>query len=183
MRHSFLIIVLCAALMLWFSEDVYADIEYYPDPVYPKLSADDIHPMDDMVALARKGDVRAQFILGDMYAKGKGGFAKDLVKAYYWFEESAINGYNYSFIRLAVLAKNENKPLYAWQWYTLASKSFKQGKEREFVLAARHHLIVDEKLSAEDIWRAKDSMDDWLFTRGKRLCRINQTCSETSWNQ
>lgn len=179
MMRYFLIIVLCVVLTVWFSETAQAAIEYYPDPVYQKMGADDSHPMDDMIALAKQGDVRAQFILGDLYAKGKGGLAKDSAKAHHWFEESAINGYNHSFIRLAALAKHENKPLEAWKWYTLAIKGFGQGGELTFVITARHNLIIDAKLIAKDIWRAKKFMKDWVLARNKRLCTANKTCSDT----
>ena len=47
-------------------------MEYYSDPVYKLLNKDDHHPMEDMVNLAEQGDTRAQFIMGDLYAKGKG---------------------------------------------------------------------------------------------------------------
>ena len=179
MMRYFLMIVLCTVLTVYFFEIAQADIEYQPDPVYQKLGENDLHPMEDMIVLAKQGNVRAQFILGDLYAKGKGGFAKDTVKACRWFEESAINGYNHSFIRLAALAKHENKPLEAWKWYTLAIKGFGQGGELTFVIAARHNLIIDAKLIAKDIWRAKKFMKDWVLARNKRLCTANKTCSDT----
>ncbi|MFH1157319.1 MAG: hypothetical protein V1721_00295 [Pseudomonadota bacterium] len=179
MMRYFPIMILCVALTPWFFGTAGAGIEYYPDPVYQKLNADDPPPMEDMIALAKQGDARAQFILGDLYAKGKGGFARDPAKARRWFEESAINGYNHSFIRLAALAKHEDKPLDAWKWYTLAIDGFAQGGEKTFAIAARHSLIADAKLLPEDIWRARKSMNDWVLARGKRLRAASQACSET----
>src|SRR5205807_2654695 len=79
-------------------------IHYYEDPVYVKINKDDQHPMDDLITLAAEGDARAQFILGDLYSKGKGGLAKNRVKARYWFEISARHGFTPSFVRLGALA-------------------------------------------------------------------------------
>src|ERR1700722_15856839 len=82
--------------------------KYYQDPVYVKIAKDEPPPMDDLTALAEQGDVRAQYILGDLYGKGKGGLAKNHVLAQYWFETAARHGYTAAFIRLAALAKHEN---------------------------------------------------------------------------
>jgi len=179
MMRYFLMMFLCTVLTACFFETAQAGIEYQPDPAYQKVGENDLHPMKDMIVLAKQGNVRAQFILGDLYAKGKGGFVKDTVKAHRWFEESAINGYNHSFIRLAALAKHENKPLDAWKWYTLAIKGFGQGGKLTFAIAARHCLIKDAKLLPKDIWRAKKFMKDWVFARDKRLCAENKICSDT----
>ncbi|TNE30944.1 MAG: hypothetical protein EP349_04615, partial [Alphaproteobacteria bacterium] len=61
-------------------------IPVYPDPVYKPLYEDAEHPLAVLIAMADEdGDARAQFILGDLYSKGKGGFAKDLKEAARWF--------------------------------------------------------------------------------------------------
>jgi TPR repeat protein len=169
MRRYFLALVL-AGLIGSTPVTARADLKYYPDPVYKKLNADDHLPMDDILDLAKGGDVRAQFIMGDLYSKGKGGMAKDLSEAHHWFEESAIHGYTHSFIRLAALAKHEKKPVEAWQWYTLAKKYFDSGDERyDYAVSARKALEESAKLTPDDIDEAKKSVDAWEDMRDKRL--------------
>lgn len=135
-------------------------IEYYEDPVYKSLNAEDHHPMEDMLAMAEEGDARAQFILGDLYAKGKGGFERSGKKARHWFSESAKNGYSYSYIRLAALAKRENRPVEAYQWYTLALK-YSSGKERSWASTARARLEKEAKFLPEELKKARDQAYEW----------------------
>jgi TPR repeat protein len=135
-------------------------IDYHSDPVYKPLNSEDHHPMEDMVMLAEQGDARAQFILGDLFAKGKGGFGKDIKKARHWFETSARNGYSFSFIRLAALEKRAKRPVAAYKWYTLAIETL-YGKSRDWAHDARDHLADDNKLTAEEISRAKQELAAW----------------------
>lgn len=137
-----------------------AGIKYYEDPVYQKLAPDDHLPMEDMMMLAEDGDVRAQYIMGDLYSKGKGGFAKNLRKAREWFETSARNGYAFSFIRLAALAKRQRNPADAYQWYTLAMKHCK-GEDRAWAQKARDQLIADARLTPEEIDGARKAANTW----------------------
>lgn len=169
MKRYFLTVVLCAALLMAVPVSAHANIKYYPDPVYQKFGPDDTSPMADMVDMASQGDVRAQFIMGDLYSKGKGGVAKDPAEARHWFEESGRHGYAYSFLRLAAMAKRENKPLEAWQWYSLAIKAFDDGDERKFAITARHDVAESAKLSLEDLRQARKSMSDWEDDSNKRL--------------
>jgi TPR repeat protein len=169
MMRCFLALVL-AVLMGSLPAAAEADLKYYPDPVYKKLNADDHLPMDDILDLARQGDVRAQFIMGDLYSKGKGGVAQDLAEARHWFGESAIHGYSHSFIRLAALAKREDKPAEAWQWYTLAKKYFNEGDGRyKFAVGARKALVESARLSPGDIAQAKKSLGAWEDKRYKQV--------------
>ncbi len=147
-----------------------AGLTYYPDPVYKKLAPDDHSPMDDILNMAKQGDARAQFMIADLYSKGKGGMPKDLAEAKRWFEESAMHGYDQSFIRLAAIAKREKKPAEAWQWYTLALDSFSRGDARaDYVEAARQKVIDDDKLTSDDISAAKKAMHAWEDARDKHL--------------
>ena len=139
-------------------------IKYYQDPVFEKIADGDVHPMGDMIDLAEKGDVRAQFILGDLYAKGKGGFTKNLKKGAFWFEKSAAQGYDAAFIRLAALAKSRSAPVDAYQWYSLALEHG-QGKTREYARKAREDL----KLSPEDIGKARKATAAWKKDRIKEM--------------
>jgi TPR repeat protein len=166
--NYFVTIALCLAVLL--PAPARAELKYYSDPVYKKLGEDDPSPMADVIALAEQGDVRAQFIIGDLYAKGKGGMPEDLSEARRWFETSAMHGYKHSFIRLAALAKRENKPDEAWQWYTLAIWAFDhKAAERLYALGARDALVETTGLSNDDLRRAKKSAVAWENARDKRL--------------
>lgn len=155
-------------VLLFFSTAAVADIPYYPDPVYKKFGDADHSPIEDMVDFAKQGDVRAQFILGDLYSKGKGGMPKDLKEARHWFGESAIHGYAHSFLRLAALAKHDNNPLEAWQWYTLAIDALEDDRRR-FAVEARKELVDAAKLDSKNIAAARGAMKDWEDARDDRL--------------
>lgn len=150
------IFLVVLALLLAATHAHAESIRYYSDPVYQKLAPEDEHPMDDLVKLAEQGDVRAQYILGDMYGKGKGGLGRNLVKSRYWFESAALRGYDPSFIRLAALAKRQKDMVEAYKWYTLAV-SHTGGKLSKWARKARENL----KLSGAQIDEAKKAARDW----------------------
>lgn len=164
-RYFFLIVLYCMAGM---SVPVLA-LQYYPDPIYRKLNAEDVVPMQDIIDMATQGDVRAQFIMGDLYSKGKGGLAKNIAESRRWFETSAIHGYYNSFIRLAAMAKNDGNPEEAWQWYTLAINGFDSGPERAYSIQARDALVEEEKMTREDIRNARKAMREWEDKRDDQL--------------
>jgi len=175
MMRFFLMITLCAALIAAAAPPALANLKYYPDPTYKRLNDDDPQAMDEMITLAKQGDVRAQFIIADMYEKGKGGLEKDLKEAHRWFEEAGMHGYNFAFIRLAAMAKDEKKPAEAWKWYTLAIDGFDYGKEQDYVIKARHDLVEKEKLSDSDIRDARKSLSAWKDSRDDRLREEKET--------
>ncbi len=155
-------IILLAIIISTLSSSIsLANIKYYKDPVYKKLASEDHHPMDELANLAEAGDVRAQFIMADLYSKGKGGLPLDMIAAKKWFEKAAIHGYHHSFIRLAVLAKKEKKYLKAWEWYTLAIRSLNHNEKRKFVIDARVELVKKHKLSKIDIEKARKNVIKW----------------------
>lgn len=145
-----------------------AGVSYYPDPVYKRLNDDDPQPMEEMLELAGEGDPRAQYILGDMYQKGKGGLAKSAKESRRWLEESAMHGYGQSFIRLAAQAKRDDNAAEAWQWYTLAIDAL-SGKEEDFAIQARKDLVDEYKLTREDISAARKAMNEWKDQRDQKL--------------
>ena len=145
------------------------NLKYYPDPVYKRLNNDDPPAMSDMTDLANQGDVRAMFILGDMYEKGKGGLPKDLVQARHWFEESGMHGYGQSFIRLAAIAKHANNTTEAWQWYSLAIKNLDNDDTQQYAIRARKDLTDSAKLSDGDIDQAHKLVSAWEDARDKHL--------------
>src|SRR6218665_1621388 len=123
-----------------------ADIKYLSDPVYEKMASEDPHPMEDLLVLGDEGDARAQFILGDLYGKGKGGLPRNIGKARTWFEKSASGGYVQSFIRLAALEKRVNKPEDAYKWYTLAIETL-PSSEKKWAQNARDTLVKEQNLT------------------------------------
>ena len=164
----FLAMAICAAL-LTSAGAARADLKYFPDPAYKRLNADDPPPMSEMIDLATQGDTRAMFILGDMSEKGKGGLMQDRKKAREWFEESAMHGYNQSFIRLAAMAKHDNNSKEAWQWYTLAINGFDGGDAQDYAIRARKALVTAAGLSPDDINQARKATEDWQAARDKHL--------------
>lgn len=171
MRH-FLII---AALLLAAAPitPAHADndkVVFYEDPVFKPLNEGDEHPMSDLIKLSEGGDIRAQFILGDLYAKGKGGLVKNTQKAKHWFNQSAMNGYGASFIRLGALAKREGDLAQAYSWYDLGS-SLASGKDARYSSKARDALNV----SAEDEDKADALSTAWRKERSAALDAKAQT--------
>lgn len=129
-------------------------LTYFEDPVYQSVGEGEEHPMSDLLALAEKGDTRAQFILGDLYAKGKGGLVKNEEKAAKLFEDSAKNGYGPSYIRLGALAKRRGDFIAAWSWYDLGS-SLASGRDARYSGRARDQVEEIGKLSGDDISAAR----------------------------
>lgn len=137
------------------------NVTYFSDPLFEPLSAKDKHPLSDLKVLAENGDQRAQFILGDLHVKGKGGFPQDIDKAYDFFEHSAKSGYNHALIRLAAIAKKDGAVLEAYKWYSLAIESFSYGDTRKYLLQARKDLIQKYNMERGDIKLAKKQMKKW----------------------
>lgn len=142
-------------------------ITYFSDPVFQRTSAEEPHPMDDIIALAEGGDVRAQYILADLYAKGKGGLVKTEKTARIWFQRSAQNGYAPSFFRLAAIAKRAKKPVEAYQWYTLAIETFRSGPDQQYAIRVRNDLSDSAKLTPDQIKEARKDAADWKEARIK----------------
>jgi len=146
-----------------------AEIKYFQDPAYQQINKDDPNPMEDLIDLADQGDSRAQYILGDLYGKGKGGLGKNTVKSRYWFETSARGGYSMAFIRLAAIAKRNRDYISAYQWYTLDINS-SHGDERKWSTSARDQLVQDAKMDKKTIKIALQASDDWV-TKSKKLLK------------
>lgn len=136
------------------------EIKYLSDPVYEKLASEDPHPMEDLLLLGDQGDIRAQFILGDLYGKGKGGLPRNTKKSREWFEKSAKGGYAQSFIRLAALEKRVNKPEDAYKWYTLAVETLPSA-EKKWAQTARDALTKEAGLTSAQIKAARKAAQDW----------------------
>jgi TPR repeat protein len=152
-------------------------IKYLGDPVYEKMAPEDGHPMDDMQALAAEGDMRAQFILGDLYSKGKGGLPKKLSIARKWFEESAFNGYPESFIRLAALEKRVKKPAEAYKWYTLCMEHLR-GDGRKWCQKSRDELAKSAPLSKDQMKAAKQDAGNWYKNKKEQKLKKTEAVKE-----
>lgn len=146
-----------------------ADVKYLSDPLYKPMSDDDPPAMVEMQDLAAQGDPRAQFILGDMYEKGKGGLPKDWKLARRWFEESGMHGYGHSFIRLAAMAKSEKDGVGAWQWYTLAISNLDNDDVQQHAVQARKDVGEKFALTKDDIRTAEKAVDEWEDKRDQHL--------------
>lgn len=146
-----------------------AEMKYYPDPVYKKLAPEDSFPMEEVMNLAAAGDARAEFIVGDLYAKEKGGLSKDPAKAGEWFEKAALHGNNQAFLRLAALAKRADKPIEAWQWYTLALASRLSADTEKFAVRARNELIEKSELTSEDLREGRAGVNEWREKRSEAI--------------
>lgn len=145
-----------------------AGVRYYEDPVYKQLAPEDPHPMEDLVNLADQGDTRAQFIIADLYGKGKGGLGKNQVKSRYWFETAARKGYTMAFIRLAAMAKRNKDYVAAYKWYSL-SMDDGTSRERKWSEKARDRLVKDAKMSKNDIRAAREDLKNWKSKRQDAL--------------
>lgn len=159
--------LLAAAPVLHLSPAAAEGIQYLPDPVYGKIHPEDEHPMQDLVLLAQRGDMRAQFIIGDLYAKGKGGLAKSPVRARFWFESAARKGMTSALIRLAALSKRERKYVEAYQWYTLAMG--RGGKEGAWAKGARAQLVKERRLTDRDRRIGEKAAEKWKSRQAEAL--------------
>lgn len=100
--------------------------------------------------LAKTGDSRAQFILGDIYAKGRSGLKQSDDKARKWFERAARQNYNPAFVRLAALEKRVGDPVAAYKWYELALDRFDSNtKTYAFAKEAQSSLDLSSKQQSE----------------------------------
>ena len=162
--HLIITAAMLAAVLLAAPARADEKIVFYEDPVFKPLNDGDEHPMSDLLKLSEQGDVRAQFIVADLYAKGKGGLVKNTQKAKHWFSQSAINGYGASFIRLGALAKREGNMVEAYSWYDLGA-SLAGGKDARYSAKARDAL----NLSSEDEDKADELSSAWRKEKARVL--------------
>jgi len=167
---AFLFLVITSSLTSMADDKVIDEkVMFESDPVYQKLADEDSHPMEEMIELAKQGNVRAQFVLGDLYSKGKGGLGQDLNKARKYFEDSAIHGYNYALVRLAALEKRTKNPLEAWKWYTIAIRNFPQDDLRMYVVKARAELVKENNITELNTKKMNKAVLAWDDKRSEIL--------------
>ena len=165
MRQIYKIIAIVLIILFIASPVKAEEQEFFSDPLFEPLFEGGEHPLQDLINLALKDDARAQFILGDLYSKGKGGFKKNIERAQSFFERSAKLGYKHSFIRLAALAKKEEDFITAYKWYNLAIDYFPHGDLRLYIVRAMNKMSRDQKMNKKDIRMAKRGSKDWHITR------------------
>lgn len=132
-------------------------VEYVEDPVYVPLGGPNNHPMQELFDLAEDQDPRAQYILADLYSKGKGGIGKNVELAKMLFEHSAKLGNHDSLIRLAALAKRDNNKIEAYKWYELATARLTNGETLRW--AREHRNALD--LNLADRRKAEEAAKTW----------------------
>jgi TPR repeat protein len=154
-------ICIAALLLLCLPVAAQAGLKYMPDPVYKPLDPAEDSPMQDMLILAEDGDVRAQYILGDLYSKGKGGLPKDFKQSARWFDLAAKNGYYEALVRLGALAKRQKKPVEAYRWYALAAEHLGHGPWRKHAAAEKDAIKKESELTPEDLTAARKAANLW----------------------
>lgn len=132
-------------------------VKYVDDPIYVPLGGADNHPMLELFNLAEDDDPRAQFILADLYSKGKGGIGKNVALAKILFEHSAKLGNHDSLVRLAALAKHDGNKIEAYKWYDLAVSRLKEGRAIKWARDQRDAL----ELNRADRNKATDAAKTW----------------------
>ena len=133
------------------------NIDYISDPLYEPLG--DTHPLEELFELAEDGDARAQYILGDLYGKGKGGVSQNIPLAKMLFAHSAKGGSGQALIRLAAIAKIEKDLTAAYQWYDLAVDHLDNGPTRDW--AENQQDTLNEKLDRDQKRAAKNAAEGW----------------------
>lgn len=138
-------------------------ITYFSDPEFAPTYEGATHSLAHLQGLAEKGDKRAQFILGDLYAKGKGGFPKDLETARLWFEKSGRQHYAHSFVRLAALEKREEKSVEAYKWYILGLRPAKKESKQlyTYIKGKMEQLKTNAALDRDDLRTAEKLAKNW----------------------
>jgi Sel1 repeat len=137
-----------------------AMMKYQEDPVYKSIAPDDPHPMEDMIKLANECDARAQYILGDLYAKGKGGLPKNAKKGAEWFEKAARGGYPQAFVRLGALSKRAEDYAGAYKWYMLGAE-YAPGAWRTQAQKSADALAERGAIDRDGIFEARKDVNLW----------------------
>ena len=142
-----------------------SSVTYKSDPVFAPINEVDQHPLQGLFDLAHEGDPRAQYILGDLFAKGKGGISKDQDKARLLFEHSAKGGTPQAFIRLAALAKVNKNYRDAYMWYHLSIDRQKKRNLKNWSKRQLKELLDTVGLSSEDKRQARKDVKAWKIAK------------------
>jgi hypothetical protein len=126
----------------------------------PSVGAQDIS-INDLLEIARKGNAKAQYSLGDIYDRGEG-VAKDYKEAVRWFQLSAAQGYAPAQHNLGVMyAMGQYVPqddIQAYMWLSLAALGLTD-QDYEVFVATRE--AVAKEMTSEQIERAEQLSREW----------------------
>lgn len=138
-------------------------ISYFTDPVHPSVEKEyQGHPLAHLKNLAeQKNDSRAQFMMGDMLSKGKGGFAQNIDKAYAFFQFSAKGHNPHAFIRLAAIDEKRGHLIGAYQWYYFGSKYFPKGEKRIYMIRQKNRLARENEFTHAQLQDVKRNLKIW----------------------
>jgi hypothetical protein len=163
MKYPYLAIFICVGMLFGLSTYSHAEniTTYKSDPVFAPINEDDKHPLQGLFDMAHEGDARAQYILGDLFSKGKGGVGKDIEKARLLFNHSAKNGNAQAFIRLAALEKNQENLKDAYKWYHLSIDYQKRRDLKNWSKRALKDLLENDELTSEDKKSARMDVKEW----------------------
>lgn len=132
-------------------------ISYASDPIFTPIYPEEEHPLQGLFNLAQDQDARAQFILGDLFSKGKGGIAQNMKYADLLFQHSAKNGYPEAFIRLAALAQQSEQYQEAYKWHRLSierqkTKDLRNWSRKEIKVLTKNKLVsfAEKKQARKD---------------------------------
>jgi len=162
-------IFLIMMILLLFAAPAFAEEEAaLPSP----RSATTSGPQD-LIDLAEDGNVMAQFILGDIFSKGKAGVDKDLDVAQAWFTRAAASDHRFAMIRLAAVYKAKGEHVQAYKWYDLALDRFEDEETPHAYLENRQDELT-KKMTEEEIDQAEDLARKWRpkNTSAKDTARI-----------
>ena len=150
---------------------------------YPKASVnvenyykDSYGTIENLISLAKNGDIAAQADLGTAYSEGVDNFVeKDVEKAIGWLNSAVDNGYvnPLMFTNLGSLLDLSGKPQYKQKAYELHHRAAKMGsKEAQINLAEVYRVgiegVVNEDIKEAFKWykKAADEVPDFDAEEG-----------------
>jgi TPR repeat protein len=118
--------------------------------------------------LAERGDVGAQFTLGEMHSRGQG-VPKDEADATKWYRMAADQGHAEAQNKLGIsytFGKGVPKDfVLAYMWYDIAASNYTDAKEREG--AARNRDAIGSLMKPAEVERAQTLAREWKPKKGK----------------
>jgi hypothetical protein len=119
-------------------------------------------------ALAERGDVEAQFRLGEMHSRGQG-VPRDEAGAVKWYRMAADQGHAGAQTNLGVIytfgtgVPKDN--VLAYMWHDIAASNYSEGKDREG--AARMRDAIGSLLTPAQVDQAQKMAREWKPKKGK----------------
>ena len=118
--------------------------------------------------LAERGDVGAQFTLGEMHSKGQG-VPRNEADALKWYRMAADQGHAGAQNNLGIIytfGKGVPKDLVlAYMWYDIAASNYTEAKEREG--AAKNRDAMGLMMKPAEVEQAQKMAKEWKPKKGK----------------